>query len=224
MSLGTDGSGANETSNANAFDVNSSSLGAGANATLQQQQLPAYLTSALQSLVSGNNNLASVDSNTASAIAAAMSGLNQNGAGVQIGAGAAAGISPTLMAALRNSGLVVPAANTASVTIQPQVLSLLSAVAGGGGAAVPGLSFPPVATSFPSNLHGQLQQLLNQQAETAKLSSTSPKPPVISHASSSLSIGSPAPVGGMQDWSLKQLGETTMMLTCTQRHHFQMNV
>ena len=80
MSLGADGSGAKETSNANALDVNSSSLGAGANATLQQQQLPAYLTSALQSLVSGNNKLASVDSSTASAIAAAMSGLNQNGA------------------------------------------------------------------------------------------------------------------------------------------------
>ena len=205
-----DESSVNETNDIPAVDLNTSG-GATTSQSKQQSQQPLqpYLASALHSLSGGGPMFPTVDQNSvlmtnaAAAIAAvAASAMNSMNQGSAVGGTAGVGVSPALLAALRNSGLVAPTNNAPS-----QVASLLSAVSNGG-ASLAGLSLPGSTGSLPPNLQGQLQQLLNQ-VETSKLS-TSPPPVSHVHSSSSLSIGpsiGSAPIAGMQGWGLKQLGK-----------------
>ena len=212
------GSSVNETNDIPAVDLNTSG-GATTSQSKQQSQQPLqpYLASALQSLSGGGPMFPTVDQNSvlmtnaAAAIAAvAASAMNSMNQGSAVGGTAGVGVSPALLAALRNSGLVAPTNNAPS-----HVASLLSAVSNGG-ASLAGLSLPGSTGSLPSNLQGQLQQLLNQ-VETNKLS-TPPAPPVSHvHSSSSLSIGpsiGSAPIAGMQGWGLKQLGKFPQSISC----------
>jgi hypothetical protein len=206
-----DESSVNETIGIPVVDLNTSgSATASQSKKLSQQPLQPFVANALQSL-SGGAQMFPVDQNSvlmtnaAAAIAAvAASAMNSMNQGNTVGGTAGVGVSPVLLAALRNSGLVPPTNSAPS-----QVASLLSAVSNGGG-SLAGLSIPVPTGSLPSNLHGQLQQLLNQ-VETNKLSTSPPAPPVSHvHSSSSLSIGpsiGSTPIGGMQGWGLKQLGK-----------------
>jgi len=207
-----DESSVNETIRIPAVDLNTSGSATTSQSKQQSQQpLQPYLANALQSLSGGGQMFPTVDQNSvlmtnaAAAIAAvAASAMNSMNQGSTVGGAAGVGVSPALLAALRNSGLVAPTNGAPS-----QVASLLSAVSNGG-ASLAGLSLPGSTGSLSPNLHGQLQQLLNQ-VETNKLS-TSPPPPPVSHvhSSSSLSIGpsiGSAPIAGMQGWGLKQLGK-----------------
>jgi hypothetical protein len=195
------------------LDINTSSSASAHQSKPQQpQQLPVYLTNALQSLAAGGQMFPTVDqnavlmTNAAAAIAAvaasAMSSMNQGNA---IGGSGGVGLSPALLAAMRTNGLVAPSNGAAGVPMPSQVASLL---AQNGGGVLSGLSLPGSSGVLPSNLQGQLQQLLGQ-VDTSK-HSTPPPPPVSNvHASSSLSIGPSmgnTPITGMQGWSLKQLG------------------
>jgi hypothetical protein len=153
--------------------------------------------------------------NAAAAIAAvAASAMNMN-QGNTVGGAGVVGVSPVLLAALRNSGLVPPGNSAGGVTIPSHVASLLSAVSNGGG-SLAGLSLPGSAGVLPPTIQGQLQQLFSQ-VDTNKLSTPPPSPPVSNtQTSSALSIGpsmSSTPIAGMQGWSLKQLGKCPRLMT-----------
>lgn len=160
--------------------------------------------------------------NAAAAIAAvAASAMNMN-QGNTVGGAGVVGVSPVLLAALRNSGLVPPGNSAGGVTIPSHVASLLSAVSNGGGSlsngggSLAGLSLPGSAGVLPPTIQGQLQQLFSQ-VDTNKLSTPPPSPPVSNtQTSSALSIGpsmSSTPIAGMQGWSLKQLGKCPRLMT-----------
>lgn len=221
MAQPEDGSTINDTSGIPGVDMTISG-GASAPQSNQQQpqQLPAYLTNALQSLAAGGQMFPTVDQNSvmmtnaAAAIAAvAASAMNMN-QGNTVGGAGGVGVSPVLLAALRNSGLVPPSNSAGGVTIPSHVASLLSAVSNGGG-SLAGLSLPGSTGVLPPTIQGQLQQLFSQ-VDTNKLSTPPPSPPVSNtQTSSALSIGpsmSSAPIAGMQGWSLKQLGKCPQLM------------